>query len=71
MKTRGLSMDVAIEKVVEKMQGQEEIDLQDFRRSLSAIRFDKFDASKILKEMKLLGIIRLKKDRNGCKIVFI
>lgn len=64
-------MDVAIEKVVEKMQGQEEIDLQDFRRSLSAIRFDKFDASKILKEMKLLGIIRLKKDRNGCKIVFI
>jgi len=64
-------MDVAIEKVVEKMRGQEEIDLQDFRRSLSAIRFDRFDASKILKEMKKLGLIELKKDRNGCRIVFI
>lgn len=54
-----------LEKVLKKLQEQNEMEMAEFKRSLSFIRLDGKDMDKIIKDLQLKGIIEIQ--RTGTK----
>lgn len=61
-------LDLTLKKVLEEIKGDEQLELQEFRRRVSFIRFNKKDADSIIKALKRENLIEVNKSNGRVKI---